>query len=220
MKHGPCPDWDKDDPRDAPKIVANIKTLWPTIAADATSRPVPALQRALDWHRSIYAGVAVPLPDYVGNIRATDPAYPCLIDYEVRVGRADGVLARDVPAALDSFFRAAASVTSSLDAAIPRNGHEWTPALVSAVLRLCALAHGEWLRMHPFANGNGRTARVLANWLAVRYGLPPFVRIEPRPADVLFAGAAQMSMRGDHRATEAMFAAMLQDALAPVASGP
>jgi hypothetical protein len=48
----------------------------------------------------------------------------------------------------------------------------------------------------------------------VQYGLPPFVRIKPRPADVLFAGAAAMSMRGDHRATEVMFVSMLDDALA------
>lgn len=96
---------------------------------------------------------AVPHPDYVGNVRDSDPAFPCRVDYEVGVGNARGEWAKEVPAALDAFVR------------------------------------------------------------PVRYGLPPFVRIKPRPDDVLFSGAAQLSMRGDHRPTEAMFAAMLQEAL-------
>jgi len=47
------------------------------------------------------------------------------------------------------------------------------------------------------------------NWLAVRYGLPPFVRIKPRADDLVFAGAAALSMRGEHHATEALFASLL-----------
>lgn len=194
--------------------------MWPDVEADAASRPAPSLAIALDWHRRIYAGVAVPHADYVGNVRDSDPSFPCLIDYEVGVGSAPGVVARDVPGALDAFFRAATTVTSTLDGAIPVGGPPTTPATISAVIRLCAQAHGEWIRVHPFANGNGRTARVWANWFALRYGLPPFVHIKPRPADVHFSGAAQMSMRGDHRATEAMFARMLTDALLAVASNP
>jgi Uncharacterized conserved protein len=209
----PCPDWDEDDPRDLPRIIANIKAMWPQVEADATARPTPSLAMAFDWHRRIYAGVAVPHPDYVGNIRDSDPAFPCLVDYEVGVGSALGKSARDVPGALDGFVRAAATVTSTLDGVISVATAPTMPAAVSAVIRLCASVHGEWIRIHPFANGNGRTARIWANWIAVRYGLPPFVRINPRPDDVLFSGVAQLSMRGDHRPTEALFAAMLQASL-------
>lgn len=219
MSASPCPAWDEDDPRDLPRIVENIKALWPQVEADATSRPIASLSLALDWHRAIYAGVAVPHPDYVGNVRDSDPAFPCLVDYEVGVGTARGAWARDVPAALDAFVRAAVAATSTLDGVIPVGSVPTAPAVVSAVVRLCALAHGEWIRIHPLANGNGRTARIWANWLAVRYGLPPFVRIKPRPDDVLFSGAAHLSMRADHRATEAMFAAMLQEALRAAARG-
>ena len=63
-----------------------------------------------------------------------------------------------------------------------------------AVIELAAIAHGEWVRIHPYANGNGRTARVWANWVAMRYGLPPFVRIKPRPDGLLYAQGAQRSM--------------------------
>ncbi len=208
-----CPDWNEDRPGDLPTIIANIKDLWPVIEADATARPAPSLVIALEWHRRIYDGVPVPHPDYVGQVRDSDPRFPCLIDYEVVVGTTRGVTAREVPTALDAFVRATASVVSALDDAVSPGSVASSPPVVAAIVRLCAYAHGEWIRIHPFANGNGRTARMWGNWIAVRYGLPPFVRIKPRPDDVLFAGAAEMSMRGDHRPTEAMFASMLDDAL-------
>jgi Fic family protein len=44
---------------------------------------------------------------------------------------------------------------------------------LAAVIDLCAWAHAEWVRIHPFGNGNGRTARVWANAPLMRYGLPP-----------------------------------------------
>ena len=179
---------------------------------------MPSLDLVLEWHRRTYDGVSVPDPDYVGAFRDSDPARPCLVDYEVGVGPAQGVLARDVPAATDAFIRALAQVVSNLDAVTRPGQTPSDPGVVGAIVRLCAYAHGEWIRIHPFANGNGRTARVWANWLAVRYGLPAFVRIKPRPADAMFVGAAAMSMRGDHRATEILFVSMLNDAL--VQRGP
>jgi fido (protein-threonine AMPylation protein) len=203
----------EDRPGDLPRIIANTNDLWPVIEADATARPTRSLALALEWHRRIYDRVTVSHPDYVGQVRDSDPRFPCLIDYKVAVGTARGLSARDVPAALDAFVRATAAVVSALDAAVPPVSAPSSPPAVAAIVRLCAYAHGEWIRIHPFANGNGRTARLWANWIAVRYGLPPFVRIKPRRDAVLFAGAAEMSMRGDHRPTEVMFVSMLGDAL-------
>ncbi|MBF6604794.1 MAG: Fic family protein [Chloroflexi bacterium] len=208
-----CPAWNEDRPADLPRIIANLQSLWPLIEADSSTRPKPSVATALEWHRRIYDGVAVPHPDYVGQVRDSDPLFPCLIDYEVAVGSSRAVRARDVPAALDAFVSATSAVVMALDAAVPPARVPSAPPVVAAIVRLCAYAHGEWIRIHPFADGNGRTARIWANWIAVRYGLPPFVRIKPRPDDVLFAGATEMSMRGDHRPTEAMFVAMLDDAL-------
>lgn len=209
-----CPEWNLDRPGDVPRIIANIRALWPAVETDARQRTFPSTDLALAWHRRIYDGVWVPDPDYVGAFRDSDPARLCLIDYEVGVGTAHGLLARDVPAATDVFVRAVTHVISSLDAATTPGAVPVDPPVIGAIVRLCAYAHGEWIRIHPFANGNGRTARIWANWLAVRYGLPAFVRIQPRPADALFAGAAALSMRGHHRVTEVLFVSMLNDALA------
>lgn len=209
-----CPDWNEDRPGDMPRIIANIAALWPMVEADARRRTVPSLDLVLEWHRRIHGGISVPDHDYVGAFRGSDPARPCLDDYEIAIGHAQAVLARDVPATTDAFIQALAQVVSNLDAATTPGQTPVDPRVVRAIVRLCAYAHGEWIRIHPFANGNGRTARVWANWLAVRYGLPAFVRIKPRPVDTMFAGAAAMSMRGDHRATEILFVSMLNDALA------
>lgn len=211
-----CPDWNSDDPRDDPRIIANARTLWPEIEREALTRPMPSLDLALAWHKRLYAGVRVPEPDYVGNIRDSDPGHPCLVGYEVIVGSSLGVRAAGVPSALATFIGAVGNVVATLDrviapGAVPSDRH-----LVQAVVRLCAFTHGEWIRIHPFANGNGRTARVWANWIAVRFGLPPFVAIKPRPGHALFAGAAARSMSGDHQVTEALFVELLNDAFAAI----
>jgi hypothetical protein len=190
--------------------------LWSEIEQEALVGPAPTIDLALAWHRRFDQGVGVPESDYVGNIRDSDPGHPCLVGYEVIVGSSLGVRAADVPSALAAFTGAVGNVAVTLDrviapGAIPSDRH-----LVQAVVRLCAYTHGEWIRIHPFANGNGRTARVWANWIAVRYGLPPFVAIKPRPGQLLFSGSAARSMSGDHRVTEALFLELLNDALAAV----
>jgi len=66
------------------------------------------------------------------------------------------------------------------------------------------------VRIHPFANGNGRTARLWANSLAMRFGLPPFVGLRPRPEGD-YALASDKAMRGDWEPTVAAFHQLLED---------
>jgi Fic family protein len=65
------------------------------------------------------------------------------------------------------------------------------------------------VRIHPFANGNGRTARLWANWTALRYGLPAFVGIKPRPAGDAYALASYASMRREHQVMTGVLLQML-----------
>jgi hypothetical protein len=80
-------------------------------------------------------------------------------------------------------------------------------------LNLCAGLHGEWIRIHPFANGNGRTARLWANWAALRYGLPPFVRLRPRPEGIGYALASYAAMGRDHSVMVGVLLQMLDQRL-------
>jgi fido (protein-threonine AMPylation protein) len=179
---------------------------------EAPGRAIPTVAMALEWHRRIFAGVA-PVDAYAGNIRDSDPALPDLIGYEVRVGNRPGLPSADVPQALGGFEQAVQQATAVLDAAIPPGEAPSDPAQIEAFLTLCGQAHGEWIRIHPFANGNGRTARLWTRWIALRYGLPPFVRLMPRPYGDLYAGASAKSMDGDHQAITRLFHTMLDIAL-------
>jgi hypothetical protein len=79
---------------------------------------------------------------------------------------------------------------------------------LAAVIDLAAWAPAEWLRIHPFANGNGRTARLWANCLFMRYGLPPVVRLRPRP-DGSYESAGAAAMHGNWKATASVFKELL-----------
>ena len=179
---------------------------------EAPRRVTPTIDMVREWHRRIFVGVA-PLDTYAGNIRDSDPALPDLIGYEVRVGNRTGLPSADVPQALIGFEQAVQQATAVLDAAIPSGEAPSDPGQVEAFLTLCGQAHGEWIRIHPFANGNGRTARLWTRWIALRYGLPPFVRLMPRPYGDLYAGASARSMDGDHSAITRLFHTMLDIAL-------
>ena len=205
--------WNEDDPRDAALLVQNLTDLLRQIARQAPLRLTPAVAMAQEWHRQVYRDVKLPVPYYAGEIRDSDSKFPELYGYEVRVGRQRGVESRFVPQQLARFERAMKRSVAALDPVIPAGSSPTDERQLRSVLTLCAYAHGQWVRIHPFANGNGRIARIWANWCALRYGLPPFVRLKPRPEGNLYATASALSMRGDHQAMIVVFADMLDQYL-------
>ncbi len=88
-----------------------------------------------------------------------------------------------------------------------------TPDQLSAIIEACAWAHAEWVRIHPFANGNGRTARLWANAIAIRYHLPPFIQLRPRP-NLGYEAASGEAMPGNRQPTARAFRRMLAAFLA------
>lgn len=169
-----CPDWVADDVRTADHR-DGIAAAYQSVAASATVRYV-ALEDPCEWHRLAFSAV-VPIAYYAGHYRQDDPTRPCL-------GRNVGV---DGIAGTD--FRHVTVVTGSLIEAFRRElvsfDIHWD-SLVPAqrALRLSqmlAVAIAEYVRIHPFLNGNGRTSRLLWTWGLLRYGLPPQCRVGHRP---------------------------------------
>ncbi|CAN5590209.1 hypothetical protein BH23CHL7_BH23CHL7_23990 [soil metagenome] len=191
--------WNDDPPGSAAQIEANLRAVGDQIVAAARLRLDPSVAMAQQWHRDTYRGIRLPVSYYAGEVRDSDPAYPDLIDYEVAIGITPGVPAAHVPAALTRFEAAMTAVVGRMDGVVAAGTGPSNVADLHAVLEVAALAHGEWVRIHPFANGNGRTARLWANWVAVRYGLPFFLALKPRPVALIYAAAARASMRGDDR---------------------
>ena len=191
--------WNDDPPGSDARIIDNLKRIGGQVVGDAALRLPPTVAMAQEWHRETYRGISLPVPYYAGEIRDSDPAYPELFGYEVAVGTAPGMPSADVPAALAGLEAGLNAVVAHLDGVIPVSAQPTAVTDLYAILEVAAIAHGEWVRIHPLANGNGRIARLWVNWVAVRYGLPFFLALKPRPADLVYAAAAAASMRGDHR---------------------
>ncbi|MGB3051428.1 MAG: Fic family protein, partial [Polyangiales bacterium] len=163
---------------------------------------------AMTWHREIMDGLDVPKPEYTGRFRGE----PGLEAVQVMVGQYEGVPPDQVAEAAAIFERKLNQVLARLDTLIPAGAALDTDTL-AAVLDVCAWAHAEWVRIHPFVNGNGRTARLWANYVAMRYGLPPFVRLRPRPNADAYARAGIEAMNGNWNPTAEVFRVMLGEFL-------
>jgi fido (protein-threonine AMPylation protein) len=202
-------------------MAANCLTTLQLVQSEAQLKYLPTSERLREWHRMLYQGCSLPSTQYVGNFRG-DVYQADLFDYEVGlggflVGQPDrvGVWSLDVAPSIDRFFRDLNGALVEVDALIPDSRSALTREQLRRIVIVCAVAHGEWVRIHPFANGNGRVARLLGNAIAMRYGLRPFVELKPRPTDVMYARAARESMglppdfTGDHAPTIALFARYL-----------
>jgi fido (protein-threonine AMPylation protein) len=205
--------WNDDPAGSESQIAANIRAVGTQIYADAPRREQPSLATAQEWHRAVYAGAPLPVPYYAGEVRDSDRRYPELIDYEVQVGQLRGVPAAQVPVELKRLEVRARNAIAGPDGAMPVGQPPATPIELRSVLLLAANLHGEWVRIHPFANGNGRIARLWVLWVGARYGLPPFIRLKPRPAGLPYAAAAMASMSGQHTLMAAVLGQLLREHL-------
>lgn len=66
-----------------------------------------------------------------------------------------------------------------MDNLLSRYHNEWQQL---HVIKRAALLHGEFAKVHPFIDGNGRTARLMMNFELMKSGYPPAViKVETRP---------------------------------------
>jgi len=196
-------DWDADSPR----LRQNLVGVLRGVRDRAARREIHTVEDARRWHRDTMAGLKVPDKKYVGRFRGE----PGLETTRVWVDGHEGAPPERVAAELAAFEKTLQRAVAALDARYPRAEALDTDGL-AAVIDLCAWAHAEWVRIHPFDNGNGRTARIWANALLMRYGLPPAIRLRPRP-DGVYEDAGTAAMNGDWRPTVAVFSRMLAESL-------
>lgn len=189
------PNWDED----SPQLRHNLAQVLKDILSAVEKREKPTLKTARTLN--------VPNPRSIGAFRGE----PGLENIQVRVGSNYGVNSVNVAAELTRFEAKLQELVAELDSLAPV-GRELNADHLAAIVDLCAWAHAVWVRIHPFANGNGRVARLWANSFAVRYGLPPFVRLRPRP-NAGYERAAAQAMHGNWKPTAAVFRQLLNDVL-------
>jgi hypothetical protein len=196
-------DWDAN----SAELEQNLRRVLEKIRDDARRRAVLSIETGREWHAEALRGLAVPDPRYVGRFRGE----PGLEKVQVHIGGRFGVAAREVAIALAAFERTLQRVIARLDALIPR-GIDPSADQLAAILEVCAWVHAEWIRIHPFANGNGRIARFWVNSIAMRYNLPPFLKLRPRP-DAGYGDAGAEAMGGNWQPTIAVLRNLLEDFL-------
>jgi hypothetical protein len=201
-------DWDEDSPR----LRRNLTQVLRDVRNSALRREIPTLEVVRKWQSDTMAGLDVPKPEYVGRFRGE----PGVRATRVWIGGIEGTAPADVAKQIKQFEQRLQRTVAALDDRYPVD-QELNADGVAAVIDLCAWAHSEWVRIHPFANGNGRTARLWTNSLLMRYGLPPAVRLRPRP-DREYGTACARAMAGDWKPTVAVFMKMLLDHVSPAAS--
>src|SRR5690606_4762548 len=141
-------DWDADNPR----LAQNLVGVLSSVRDEARLRRPLSSESARDWQIRMMQELAVPDPFYVGRFRGEPGIEHC----EVEIARRRGVEACRVRDALATFDVRLRRAIALLDGLIPLSKGP-TADQLSAVIDLCAWAHAEWVRIHPFANGNGRT---------------------------------------------------------------
>jgi Fic family protein len=200
------PNWNED----SALLRANLAVVLEEIVRASQKRDPISLEAARRWQTLVMRGLEIPHGQLVGAFRGE----PDMEKLQVRVGPNYGVAAANVAVELKRFEAKLQTLVAELDVLLP-NGREPDADQLAAIVDLCAWVHAEWVRIHPFANGNGRTARLWANSLALRYGLPPFIRLRPRP-NTGYEEAGARAMRGDWKPTAIVFHRLLSEFLSEV----
>jgi fido (protein-threonine AMPylation protein) len=155
-----------------------------SLRRDAATR-VLDLQLIAALHREVFGAV---FPELAGRLRGPAPRY---LPHNVQFPPYRGVAYEDVPAACEQLSDRLAHLIRQLD---DRRDAIDPETLLTDILRVASFAHCELIRIHPFTNGNGRTARLCINYFAYRYGLLPLPFERPQ-AEYLAATAAWLDRR-------------------------
>jgi Fic family protein len=196
-------DWDVD----SEQLRVNLHRVLSSIRQDSLQRVPLTVEAARKWQSDIMHRLTPPEPRYVGRFRGESGLEGC----EVSIGEYRGVPSDRVADELKTFEAKLQRAMKALDGLI-KSAQDMSADELAAVINLCAWVHSEWVRIHPFANGNGRTARLWANAIAMRYDLPPFLRLRPRPGDE-YGAASAAAMVGRWQPTSQLFRHMYREAV-------
>lgn len=188
----------ESSPEDTARGRVNRLAVLTSVIEHARSRRSLDAAEVATWHKGCFLGLSyVAKQDecFLGAYRGS--SHPRLRNLPVYIGGIEGCPPGRVTHAVQEFFE-------TLNARVIRLASKVDPdkdkdeQQLRRVAVLAGWAHGEWVRIHPFANGSGRTARLITNWILVRFGLLPVVGVRPRPKHP-YEPAAAASMHGDHR---------------------
>lgn len=187
-----CPDWDDVIPQGRePVFLCDLESALRSVSQ--CGHEIVNCNEICEWHYLLFRNV-VPLDYYAGHFRQDSPDKVCLAcDVEVAgvPGAPFQIVANEIR-----------KLSEALRISMGRTELRWsTMAQREKALRLAVLSAafiGGFIRIHPFRNGNGRTSRLIWRWVLLRFGVPPQVRVHPRPGqDTPYAQLMAEAMHGN-----------------------
>lgn len=172
--------WDPDLPANQTNIQSNFNRLQIEVVniGRAGIRPTDAMVR--DWHRSSLRGVGLSQPEVAGGYRGEGPVGTPLSVCLNGVRGVPGANPAAVANLVTRFFTELHRRLDDLDTR--RKAGETVVQLYPEVVETAAWAHGEWVRIHPFADHNGSTARLMTITIGLLYGVHFKLPGKPRSA--------------------------------------
>jgi len=194
----PCPEWkNEEEPFDKlDSIVRAAESIYAFIRRQNAKGYFLDHGHLKDWHGKLFREV-LPVSYYAGNYRSADPRYPCL-NTEIQVAGVLGTPFQDVEMRMAQFSDQLELTTADVDKLV--GAQKSGERRLRAAAQLAAFASGNIIQVHPFRNGNGRIARLAADFFFNRYGFPmPFFVSRPSAlgVNVEYATASRAAMLGD-----------------------
>jgi len=155
--------------KDHQEVVGHARALDFLLAIARTDRPVVEGD-VFDLHRTVQTAVVLDVQCPVGTWK-NSPNGTQAVDADGRIRFIEYAPPSDVPVLMDAWL-------ADLNRALA------TRSIQNAAV-LYADLHQAFVRVHPFCDGNGRMARLLANLPLLRAGLPPIVIPRERRAEYI-----------------------------------
>lgn len=155
--------------KDHQEVVGHARALDILLELARSTRPLEMVT-LFDMHRAVQTAVALDTQCPVGAWK-NSPNGTQAVDAEGHIRFIEYAAPRDVPVLMQTWL-------ADLNRALAL-GSDHQVAYVYADL------HQAFVRIHPFCDGNGRMARLLANLPILRAGLPPIVIPRERRAEYI-----------------------------------
>ncbi len=153
--------------KDHQEVVGHARALDLLLDLARSDRPLD-VATLFELHRAVQTAVALDAQCPIGGWK-NSPNGTQTVDAEGRIRFIEYAVPADVPALMESWLE---SMTAALD------GNDASTARYADL-------HLAFVRVHPFCDGNGRMARLLANLPRLRAGRPPIVIAMERRAEYL-----------------------------------
>ena len=187
-----CPTWTKNPlPSQNSSFHCACQTAYAQLKDDVHDNAYVFTEIIELWHYILFHQF-VPLAYYAGYHRRDDPDRPCL-GINVKVNGMPGSAFLQVRRDLTELFgRVRATIVE-----FELSWHIYSQTERAKRLSiLLGYLVGQFVKIHPFINGNGHVSRMLWAWGLSRFNVSVQARICPRP-DPPYSNLMKKSMEGD-----------------------